>query len=58
MNKKSPVFAFFAIFLGWFAFKKFDLEAFRFKEAIGYLYLLVSLVAGYFYFRGTKKEEK
>ncbi len=50
MNKKSPILAFFAVFLGWFAYKQFDFEAFRFKNAVGYIYLLVSIVAGYFYF--------
>jgi hypothetical protein len=57
MNKRSPFLAFIAIFLSWAAYKQFDFETFRFKSAVGFVYIFTVLLAAYFYFNPGKNEE-
>jgi hypothetical protein len=57
MKKRSPFLAFIALFLGWAAYKQFDFETFRFKSAVGFVYIFTILLAAYFYFKPGKKEE-
>ena len=56
MKKKPPFFAFIALFLGWFTYKNFNFETFKFDTPVAWVYLITSLVAGYFYFNPLKNE--